>query len=382
MAKAAGMAWIVAGALVAASLAGCARAAPHAPVPARSGSARAAAPAWSADVGHIVGRALARHGAGVSVAVEQGGHVVLAKGYGLADIADRVPATADTVYPIASVTKQFTAAAVMQLVEQGRLRLTDTLGGLLPEIRWRDPRARHVTVRQLLTHTSGIPSYDSLPGFGPLDRYPQTHAAILALITGQPLKFAPGTRAAYSNSGYYLLGLIIERRSGLTYGQYLRQRLLAGLGLQHTGLCPGAPSGGQARLYARGGRAPQPAPRISLVNAYAAGQLCSTVIDLLRWQDALRSGRAVSAASYTQMTTPLRLAGGSTIAYGFGLDLDPINGHPAVSHEGGFPGDAADLTWYPNDNLAVAVLDNASTVPAWTISADIAHRILGSVPRR
>ncbi len=381
MAKATWAAWAVVAALVAPSLAGCTRAGPHAAVPARSGSTArsggSAAPAWSADVGHIVGRALARHGAGVSVAVEQGGRVVLAKGYGLADVEDRVPATADTVYPIASVTKQFTAAAVMQLVEQGRLRLSDTLGGLLPEIRWRDPRARHVTVRQLLTHTSGIPSYDSVPGFGPLDPYPQTHAAILALITGLPLKFAPGTRAAYSNSGYYLLGLIIERRSGLTYAQYLRRRLFPGLGLSHTGACPGRPAPGQAHLYARGGPAPRAAPPISLVNAYAAGQLCSTVIDLLRWQDALRSGRVVSPASYTQMTTPLRLTDGSTIAYGFGLDLDPINGRPAVSHEGGFPGDAADLTWYPNDNLAVAVLDNASTVPAWTISADIAHRILG-----
>jgi D-alanyl-D-alanine carboxypeptidase len=364
-------------ALVAVSVAGCITSGRHTAAASQSTGARNAAPRWPAQVDRIVGHALAQQGAGVSVAVEQAGHVVLAKGYGLADIEDHVPATAQTVYPIASVTKQFTAAAIMQLVEQGRLRLNDTLASLLPELAWRDERARNVTVRQLLTHTSGIPGYTSLPGFRPLDAHPQSHASILALITMQPLKFAPGTRAGYTNSGYYLLGLIIERRSGLTYAQYLQRRLFAGLGLSHTGPCPGRPTPGQAHLYTRGGRAPQPAPRISLVNAYAAGQLCSTVVDLLHWQDALQSGRVISPASYTQMTTPLRLADGSKIAYGFGLDLDPIDGHQAISHEGGFPGDAADLTWYPNDHLGITVLANASTTPAWTLSAEIAHRIFG-----
>lgn len=368
-------------ALVAVSGAGCATSGRHTAASSQSTSATTGArnvpPPWSTQVDRIAGHALAQQGAGVSVAVEHDGRVVLAKGYGLADIEDRVPTTAQTVYPIASLTKQFTAAAIMQLIEQGRLHLNDTLAGLLPELAWRDKRARHVTVRQLLTHTSGIPGYTSLPGFGPLDAHPQSHASILALITGQPLKFTPGTRARYSNSGYYLLGLIIERRSGLTYAQYLQRRLFAGLGLSHTGLCPDRPSPGQAHLYTRGGRAPQPAPRISLANAYAAGQLCSTVVDLLHWQHALRSGRVVSPASYTQMTAPLRLADGSSIAYGFGLDLDPIDGHQAISHEGGFPGDAADLTWYPSDHLAIAVLANASTTPAWTLSAEIAHRIFG-----
>jgi D-alanyl-D-alanine carboxypeptidase len=368
-------------AVVAVSVAGCITSGRHtaasSPSTSATTGARDAMPAWSTQVDRIAGHALAQQGAGVSVAVEQDGHIVLAKGYGLADMEDRVPATAQTVYPIASVTKQFTAAAIMQLVEQGRLHLNDSLAKVLPELAWRDERARHVTVRELLTHTSGIPGYTSLPGFRRLDAHPQSHASILALITGQPLKFAPGTHAGYSNSGYYLLGLIIERRSGLTYAQYLQRRLFAGLGLSHTGPCPDRPLSGQAHLYIRGGRAPQPAPRISLANAYAAGQLCSTVVDLLHWQDALRSGQVVSPASYTQMTTPLRLADGSKIAYGFGLDLDPIDGHPAISHEGGFPGDAADLTWYPNDHLAIAVLANASTTPAWTLSAEIAHRIFG-----
>ncbi len=220
-----------------------------------------------------------------------------------------VPATAQTVYPIASVTKQFTAAAIMQLVEHGRLH---------PERHPRKLAARASLARRAgpTRHGPGIadphlgnPGYTSLPRFRRLDAHPQSHASILALITGQPLKFAPGTRAGYSNSGYYLLGLIIERRSGLTYA-IPSAALFAGLGLSHTARVPIGPR--LARPSCTPGRPrAQPAPRISLVNAYAAGHLCSTVVDLLHWQ-------VVSPTSYTQMTTPLRLADGRKIAYGFG----------------------------------------------------------------
>jgi CubicO group peptidase (beta-lactamase class C family) len=303
--------------------------------------------------------------------------MVLAKGYGLADVAAGVPAGPATVYPIASVTKQFTAAAIMQLVGQGKLTLGETLPQALPAVHWRDRRAARVTVRELLTHTSGIPGYTSEPGFAAVQGVPQTQRQILSLIVDQPLKFDPGTKAAYSNSGYYLLGMIIERVTGLTYGQYLSRHVLAGLGMTHTRLCPDTTAGGQyARLYDHGAPQPRLAAPTSLVNAFAAGQLCSTAPDLLRWQHALQTGRVVTAASYAAMTTPLRLRSGQTIAYGFGLDLDPINGRRAVSHPGGFAGDAADLAWYPDDHLAIAVLDNASTVPAWTVSADIAKLLL------
>jgi len=330
-----------------------------------------------ARIDQVVTQALSHGGAGLSVAIQRRGVVVFSKGYGLADIADGVPAAPSTVYPIASITKQFTAAAIMQLVEQGKLRLDQTLSTLLPGIRWRDPRAGQVTVRQLLTHTSGIPGYTSEPGFAAVQGRPQTQQQILALIVDQPLKFTPGSKAGYSNSGYYLLGMIIERVSGLSYGRYLSEHVLVGLGMDHTELCPDTRTGAQyAQLYDRGNPAPQLAASTSLVNAFAAGQICSTAPDLLRWQDALQGGRVVSRPSYTQMSTPLRLTNGHTVAYGFGLDLDPINGHRAVDHPGGFAGDATDLTWYPDDGLAIAVLDNASTVAAWTVSTNITTLLL------
>jgi CubicO group peptidase (beta-lactamase class C family) len=145
------------------------------------------------------------------------GQVVI-RSYGQADARRRLPVTATTIFPIASLTKQFTAAAIMQLVERHKLSLSDQLATLLPNVRWADPRADSVTVRQLLTHTSGIPGYTSVPQFDRLQSRPQSPATILKLVTGLPLKFTPGTQAAYSNTGYYLLGLIIEHVTGLRYG--------------------------------------------------------------------------------------------------------------------------------------------------------------------
>lgn len=159
---------------------------------------------------------------------------VVIRSYGMADAGRGLPVTAATIFPIASITKQFTAAAVMQLVERHQLRLSERLASLLPGVHWVDQRANSVTVQQLLTHTSGIHDYTSVPEFGRLQSRPQTPATILKLVTGLPLKFAPGTRAAYSNTGYYLLGLIIERLTGMPYDDYVRQRLLAPLGMQDT----------------------------------------------------------------------------------------------------------------------------------------------------
>lgn len=339
--------------------------------PSSAGSTGALPRSVTAEIDRTVLQALPG-GVGLSVAVESKGRVYV-HGYGVADAARRTLVNDQAIFPIASVTKQFTAAAIMQLVQARKVGLEQTLTELLPGIRWHDPRARQVTVRELLTHTSGIPGYTSQPAFGRMQYQPQSPGAILSLVTGLRLKFAPGTQARYSNTGYYLLGLIIERASGMTYGQYLQDRLLAGLGMPHTGLCPEPASGTEARLYLDHHR---PAPAISLADAFAAGQMCSTAADLVRWQAALRSERVISMASYRQMVTPLRLADGQRIAYGFGLDLDPIDGHPAVSHEGGFPGATSDLAWYPDDDLAVAVLSNSSSVPAWTLGAQIARVLL------
>src|SRR5215469_1217092 len=176
-------------------------------------------------------------GVGLSVGVAMDGQIVV-RNYGQADARPRLPVTATTIFPIASVTKQFTAAAIMQLVERHKLRLSDQLATLLPSVRWADPRADSVTVRQLLTHTSGIPGYTSVPGFGRLQSRPQSPATILKPVTRLPLKFAPGTQAAYSNTGYYLLGLIIERVTGVRYDDDVRQQLLLPLGMSDTAACP------------------------------------------------------------------------------------------------------------------------------------------------
>ncbi len=241
---------------------------------------------------------------GVSVAVIRAGRDTLAyKGYGLADVENDVPATPRTVYRIGSITKQFTSAAVLQLAEQGRLSLDAALGTVLPQV----PAAwRGVTIRQLLSHTSGIRSYTDI---GPRwqrrwgeDMVPDT---ILSLVRDDTLDFAPGTRWHYDNTGYVVLGMVVEKVAGQPYAEYLREHLWQPLGLTSTYYCDAAPIvPHRARGYDAARGALVNAAYLRVTQPFAAGALCSTVGDLAAWNRALATGRVVRAASWTRMTTP------------------------------------------------------------------------------
>ena len=221
--------------------------------------------------------------AGVSVAVVRDGRTVVSKGYGLADIGRGVPATAETIYPIGSLTKQFTAAAILQLVEAGRLSLDDDLGELLPDF---PTQGHHVTVRHLLNHTSGIADHTDLAGGR--GEPGTTRQAVVDLIAAQRFDFAPGERFSYSNSGYLLLGLVIEKVTGGTYASYLDEHVFERAGLRQTSYCPDKPGPGQARGYDIANGALVDAQPIEMAVPFAAGGLCSTVGDLLAWSEALR----------------------------------------------------------------------------------------------
>src|SRR5688572_8973342 len=177
--------------------------------------------------------------AGVSVAVVKNGRTVLAKGYGFADLENDVPATPETVYRIGSVTKQFTAAGIMRLMEQGKLSLDDTLQKFLPDF---PTQGNRVTVRHLLNHTSGIRSYTSLgPKWQRVMRLDLAPDSMVALFANEPFDFKPGDAYRYNNSGYFLLGVIIEKLSGKPYGQYLQDEFFTPLGLKSTVYCDQAP---------------------------------------------------------------------------------------------------------------------------------------------
>jgi CubicO group peptidase (beta-lactamase class C family) len=306
--------------------------------------------------------------AGFSVAVARKGTVVFADGFGFADLQGEVPASADTVYGIGSITKQFTAAAMLRLQEHGRLALDDDIGMYLPGY---PSHGQPITIRQILTHTSGIPELTAQPSYRDAAGAAVPPETIMREVLSQPPDFAPGTQWRYSNSGYVLAGMIIERVTGLSYDTYLTEKLLGSLGLRHTSVCPDRSSAPYARGYeqqtgswTRAIRLGEPLPLVpagpvDLSIASSAGAGCSTVLELLAWTEALRSGRVVSPASYRLMTTPASLADGRTVPYGLGLFLRHFGTHRAIVHEGiienGFVGVLAD---FPDDGLTVAVLAN------------------------
>ena len=294
----------------------------------------------------------------MSVAVVRGRDTIVMKGYGLADVENDVAATAQSVYRIGSITKQFTAAAVMQLVEQNKVSLDDSIGKHLPHLaaRWHG-----ATIRQLLNHTSGIPSYTGAgPRWTNRMREDLAHDSLLAIVAGDTLDFAPGSQWRYNNTGYYLLGMLIERVAGRSYADDVRERFAKPLGLTSTLYCETQP------IIKRRAQGYQVGPDKKLVNAaplsmrqpFSAGALCSTVGDLVAWQRALAAGRVVKPGSYSAMTTAEGAAVGSR--YGFGLASDTLAGRTSVEHGGGINGFNSMLTFFPSDTLSIAVLGNTN----------------------
>lgn len=322
--------------------------------------------------------------AGMSVALVRGSNVLLAKGYGFADLENEVTATEHTVYRIGSITKQFTAAVILQLAEQGKLNLDDNIRHFLPSY---DTHSYTITIRQLLNHTSGIRSFTELPAFQARDRLDFSPESLFAIFQHEPLDFPPGTGFLYNNSAFYLLGVIIERVSGQPYRDYLREHVLAPLGLRETYSCEDAPI---IRYRAHGYRVSegklQNAAYLSMLPPTAGGNLCSTVLDLATWTQALAEGRVISHASYLQMTTPGTLADGRTLGYGYGLFLSTLASHREIVHSGDINGFSAYKAFYPNDSLTLVVLSNTEgpLVSSGQIPRPIARRALGvgAVPLR
>lgn len=314
---------------------------------------------------------------GVSIAIVKNGRTILAKGYGHADLENDVPATPETVYRIGSVTKQFTASAIMRLVEQGKLSLDDSLQRFFPNY---PAQGNRVAVRNLLNHTSGIRSYTSMgPKWQRLMRLDLAPDSMLALFAPEPFDFKPGDEWRYDNSGFFLLGMIIEKVSAKTYGQYLQDEFFTPLHLTGTVYCEQAPL---IRHRAQG-YAPRPngeftnAAPLSMTQPYAAGSLCSTVTDLAAWTIALSSGKVVSPRSYKEMTTPDTLNNGKPLTYGFGLGTGTLGGHRQVSHNGGINGFISELHHYPDDSLITVVLTNVEGNVAPTLERLVARRALG-----
>ena len=312
---------------------------------------------------------------GISVAVQHRGELILARGYGLADVENRVPATEHTVYRIGSVTKQFTAAAVMKLVEEGSVALDEPMTKYFPDY----PVGEfHITVGQLLDHTSGIKGYTEMPAFWEQGRLDLSHEQMIELFSAEPWEFEPGDRYQYNNSGYYLAGLLVEKASGKSYAEYLEETFFRPLGMRESHYLyndPIVPN--RAEGYrVEDGVLLNDEP-LSLHLPFAAGALGSSVLDLVRWTVALGAGDVVGPEGLEAMTTRRRLPGGGEIGYGLGLLVGEMAGHRLIEHAGGINGFLSQLAWYPDDDLIVAVLANSGSAEPGPLQARIARAVLG-----
>ncbi len=311
---------------------------------------------------------------GLSVAVMRGRDTIIARGYGLARLADSTPATRHTVYPVASITKQFTAAAVLRLVERHRVRLGEPVGRYLPGFA---TTRESVTLGQLLTHTSGLALLPLLDGPAPPDEAVDPDR-VLAFLRDTPPASRPGTLFAYSNTGYYLLGSIVERVTGRPFAAFLRDSVLLPAGLVHTDFCAEHDSTAATGYMVRDGYL-VPAGRPLPAPGFAAGGLCSTVVDLVAWARAVGGRKVVNNMSWGLMTEPVELKDGSRASYGLGVNIGHLEQHRVIGHGGATPGFSSQLAYYPDDDLAIAVLANSDDALTRRLSDQIARAVLGMV---
>jgi CubicO group peptidase (beta-lactamase class C family) len=281
--------------------------------------------------------------------VTRKGTVLYEKSFGLADVEWKIPLTASTLFQVGSVTKQFTASAVMQLVEQGKVSLDDKLSTYFPGF----PKGDSVTVHMLLNHTSGIFDYTEIDGFMNWAQLALSTDSLVARFKDRPYNFSPGTKWRYCNSGYFLLGMIIEKASGMSWRNFVYRNVIGKAGLQHTDINRwDSVMTGRARGYERAGEKVINAPYVSMEIPYAAGAIISTTHDLDQWTRALYKGKVVSPASLKKMTTPYMGK------YGYALLIDSTGNHKRIWHNGGIPGFETYLGHYPDEDITIVVFSN------------------------
>jgi CubicO group peptidase (beta-lactamase class C family) len=313
--------------------------------------------------------------AAYGIGVKKGDDVLLSTGYGWADVENQVPAKAETVFRIGSITKQFTAAAIMQLVEAGKVSLDDEITRFFPDY----PTQGHtVTVRHLLTHTSGIKSYTGIPAFQRMRTRSLTDEELVDVFKDLPFDFAPGEEYRYNNSAYYLLGMVVEEVSGETYKDYVRNHIFEPLGMTGSLYCDEQPIiPWRAEGYGRRDGELVNDDYLAMSLPGAAGALCSTVPDLLTWTEALTTGQVVSPESYALMTTRNTLNDGSETGYGFGLGVSTHLGHARVAHSGGINGFSTFMAHFPEEDLDVVVLANTEGAEPGRLAEVISRWALG-----
>jgi CubicO group peptidase (beta-lactamase class C family) len=296
---------------------------------------------------------------GLALVVLREGKIVKVQGYGLSNVELEVPVTPKSIFQTGSVGKQFTATAVMMLVEEAKIGLDDKISKYFPDspAAWKD-----ITVRHLLTHTSGIHDYGADEDSSKMINFRQDYSEdeLVARFVTFPLDFAPGSKWSYSNTGYVLLGVLIHRVSGQFYGDFLEQRVFLPLHMDSThiisedNIVPNR-SAGYRLVHDELKNQEWVAPKL---NTTADGSLYTNVLDMAKWDAALTGNTLLAKSSYAEMYKPVRLNDGKTYPYGFGWGFANVNGHPVIEHDGAWQGFATDIGRYVDDKLTVVVLTN------------------------
>ncbi len=303
-----------------------------------------------------------------SVMVARSNQIVFMRGYGLANREMEVANAPDTKFRLASLTKQFTALGILILQEQDKLSVDDPVSKYLTNC----PNAwSKITIRHLLTHTSGIPDYTGFPEYRSTMMLPWPPEKMMDYLRDKPLEFEPGERFAYSNSGYFLLSCIIEKAAGRSYEQFLQQFIFQPLGMKDSGCCHSAtilPH--RAAGYSRDGDAWVNAPYSDTTFPQGDGALYSTVEDFFRWYQCLREHKLVSMESWNAMTTPAKEH------YGFGIVVVDQFGQKELAHDGRANGFVASMRWFPNTDIFVAAFSNSDSAHAGDVAGSLAALLL------
>ena len=333
----------------------------------------------TAEFDRILSAQFKADGPGCAALVIEKGKVVYRKGFGKADLELNVNIQPDMVFRIGSITKQFTAVAILQLEEQGKLSLQDEITKFIPGY---PTHGYKITVENLLTHTSGIKDYTRMKEWtGEMQRKDMTPKEIVDFFKDQPTDFEPGTKYVYDNSGYILLGFIIEKVSGDTYAHYLEKNIFSPLGLKHTFYENDTDIVmNRVHGYSKGDSGYMNSPYLSMTQPYAAGSLLSTVDDLYTWTRGVRSGRIIKPATFEKAEVPYKLKDGSSTGYGYGLVIGEIFGSPAIWHNGGINGFLTIGIYLPKEDVFVAVFSNCDGVSPDNAALKMAAAASGKMP--
>jgi CubicO group peptidase (beta-lactamase class C family) len=325
-----------------------------------------------AEMDHLIAADFRSNSPGATVLLVHGGAVKLRKAYGLADLELGVPMDPANVLPICSITKQFTAVAILQLVEAGKLKLTDDLATWVPDY---PTGGAKVTLAQLMSNMSGIPNFTDDPRWQKSLGQDLTPEQTLDFTRNKPLEFAPGSNWKYSNTGFTLLGLVIEKASGQNYSDYVRTHIFEPAAMAHSYYADSSriiPR--RVHGYSLAAKTWVNAPYFSLVQAYSGGALLSTVDDMWAWEQALQAGRLVNTNLLQSAYTERQLPDGRGTHYGFGWEVNKMGGHNMIEHAGGIRGFSGYEASVPDAGLYVVILANTDelTVPL----RNVVHNLL------